>query len=127
VTQRSLVVLFPHDRSRRTDIRRPGHAQLKRLAGEIRQLPPGTRVLLVGNADLTGHDRYNLRLSTRRAVSVARELEALGVPRGVISVSARGSSEPVVQCPAHSDAGERRRYLQCLEPNRRVVIEVVTD
>jgi outer membrane protein OmpA-like peptidoglycan-associated protein len=127
LTQRSLIVLFPHDRSRRADIRRPGHAELKRLAAEIRELPPGTRVLLVGNADLTGHDGYNLRLSTRRARSVARELEAFGVPRDAIRISARGSSEPVVQCPAHADAGERRRYLQCLEPNRRVVIEVVTD
>jgi outer membrane protein OmpA-like peptidoglycan-associated protein len=126
-TQRTLIVLFPHDRSRRADIRRPGHAELKRLAGEIGRLPAGTRVLLVGNADLTGHDGYNLRLSTRRARSVARELEALGVPRAAISIAARGSSEPVVQCPAHADAGERRRYLQCLEPNRRVVIEVVTD
>jgi outer membrane protein OmpA-like peptidoglycan-associated protein len=127
VTQRSLIVLFPHDRSRRADIRRPGHAELKRLAAEIRGLAPGTRVLLVGNADLTGHDGYNLRLSTRRAVSVARELEALGVSRAAISIVARGSSEPVVQCPARPDAAERRRYLRCLEPNRRVVIEVVTD
>jgi outer membrane protein OmpA-like peptidoglycan-associated protein len=127
VTRRALIVLFPHDRSRRADIRRPGHAELKRLAGELRELPAGTRVLLVGNADLTGHDHYNLRLSTRRALSVARELQALGVPRAAITISARGSTEPVVQCPAHLDAAERRRYLQCLEPNRRVVIEVVTD
>jgi OmpA-OmpF porin, OOP family len=84
-------------------------------------------VLLIGNADLTGHDGYNLRLSTRRALSVARELEALGVPRTSISIAARGSREPVVQCPAQLDAGERRRYLHCLEPNRRVVIEVVSD
>jgi outer membrane protein OmpA-like peptidoglycan-associated protein len=126
-TERSLTVLFPHDRSRRSDIRKPGHAQLKRLASEMAQLPPGTRVLLVGNADLTGHDGYNLRLSTRRATSVARELEALGVPRTSISIAAHGSREPVVQCPAHGDAGERRRYLHCLEPNRRVVIEVVRD
>ena len=122
--QRSLIVLFPHERSRRADIRRPGRAELKRLAREIQTLPAGTHVFLVGNADLTGHDTYNLRLSTRRALSVARELEALGVPRRAISTAARGAREPVVQCPVHGDAGERRRYLQCLEPNRRVVIEV---
>jgi outer membrane protein OmpA-like peptidoglycan-associated protein len=126
-TPRTLTVLFPHDRSRRSDIRKPGRAQLRRLAGELRQLPPGTRVLLVGNADLTGHDAYNVRLSTRRAQSVAGELEALGVPKTSISIAARGSSEPVVQCPTHSDASERRRYLRCLEPNRRVVIELATD
>jgi outer membrane protein OmpA-like peptidoglycan-associated protein len=127
VAPRSLTVLFPHDRSRRADIRRPGHEQLRRLAAELRALPPGTRVLLVGNADLTGHDGYNVRLSTRRAQSVARELEALGVAKSSISIAARGSSEPVVQCPARNDAGERRRYLRCLEPNRRVVIELTTD
>jgi hypothetical protein len=32
----------------------------------------------------------------------------------------------VVECPGHADTGERRRYLRCLEPNRRVVIEVET-
>jgi outer membrane protein OmpA-like peptidoglycan-associated protein len=126
-TPPTLTVLFPHDRSRRADIRTPGHAQLRRLAAEVRKLPPGTRVLLVGNADLTGHDGYNVRLSTRRERSVARELEALGIAKASISIAARGSSEPVVQCPARSDASDRRRYLQCLEPNRRVVIELTSN
>jgi OOP family OmpA-OmpF porin len=81
----------------------------------------------VGAADLTGHADYNLRLSEQRARSVAGELRALGIPAARIRLRAVGSSEPIVDCTKNVDAAERRRYLQCLEPNRRVVIELVND
>jgi hypothetical protein len=44
-----------------------------------------------------------------------------------IRLGAAGSSEPVVECALSDEVADRRRYLACLEPNRRVLIHVVTD
>jgi OOP family OmpA-OmpF porin len=119
-----LSVLFPHDRSGRDDIRVPGHAELRQLAQRWQAGRHGT-IHVVGHADVTGHTKYNLRLSARRARSVARELELLGVPAGAIETGAAGSSAAVVACSRRpAEAAERRRYLACLEPNRRVVVHI---
>jgi outer membrane protein OmpA-like peptidoglycan-associated protein len=123
----SLSVVFPHNRWRRADIRHPGRAEIRALVARMKSLPPKSAVLVVGAADLTGHADYNLRLSEQRARSVAGELRALGIPAARIRLRAVGSSEPIVDCTKNVDAAERRRYLQCLEPNRRVVIELVND
>ncbi len=126
-TDLSLSVVFPHNRWHRADIRRPGRAELRRLVARSKSLPPDIPVLIIGSADVTGHATYNLRLSEQRARSVARELRALGISSSRIKLRAVGSSEPIVDCSKNVDAAERRRYLQCLEPNRRVVIELVND
>ena len=118
-----LTVVFPHDRSRGKDIRPPGHAQLRALAARWQAHPHG-RIQVTGHADVTGHTDYNLRLSARRAHTVARELELLGVPAGAIETAAVGSSQEVVACSGPGEAAERRRYLACLEPNRRVVVHI---
>ncbi|MGA7823200.1 MAG: OmpA family protein [Steroidobacteraceae bacterium] len=122
----AVSVLFPHNRATRADIRPAGLIALRRMARRLRSLPAGATIMVVGHADLTGHPDYNLRLSEQRARSVVRELRLLGV-RGVrLRIVAKGSSEPVTQCPVY-DAADRRRYLACLEPNRRVVVHLVIN
>jgi outer membrane protein OmpA-like peptidoglycan-associated protein len=118
-------VVFPHNRATRADIRPPGRLALRQLAQRLRSLPPGATLVVVGHADLTGEPDYNLRLSEQRARSVVRELQLLGVRRVRIELDAVGSSEPVMQCPANEQPADRRRYLTCLEPNRRVVVHLL--
>lgn len=117
------VVLFPHNRSHRRDMRRPGPEQLKALAAQWRA--HGGRIQIVGHADITGHSHYNLLLSERRAQTVRHELELLGIPLTAMRIEAVGSAESVVEC-RRPDAADRRRYLSCLEPNRRVTLELET-
>jgi hypothetical protein len=81
-------------------------------------------VQVAGHADLTAHSRYNLRQSARRARTVTGELVRLGVPAAAIATTAVGSSEDVMACPGPGKVAERRRYLACLEPNRRVVVHI---
>jgi outer membrane protein OmpA-like peptidoglycan-associated protein len=119
----ALSVMFPHNRSRRGEIRAPGHEQLRELAQQWKRGPHGT-VHLIGHADLTGHEAYNLRLSRRRARSVAQELARDGIPWSALRVEAVGERQAVVQCPKAGETAERRRYLACLEPNRRVVVRI---
>lgn len=123
----SVTVVFPHNRSGRADIRPSGRAQLRRLAARLKSLPRGSTLVVAGHADLTGLADYNVRLSERRARSVARELQLLGVRAVRIKLTAVGSSEPVMQCPVNEQPADRRRYLECLEPNRRVVVHLLRD
>lgn len=115
-----LTVHFAHDRYRAADITAPGRAQLRELARTLRRWPRSVRLRVSGHADLTGTDRYNVVLSERRARTVVLELRRLGVPQRRITLEAHGSSEPLLTCPRESL--ERRRYLDCLGPNRRVRI-----
>ncbi len=120
----SASVLFPHDRSSRADMRPDGRAELHRLAVHIKGLAELTSVTVVGHADVTGTAAHNLALSQRRAATVAAELAGSGVDSAKITAVGVGSSEPVVSCKASLKRRHRTRYLTCLEPNRRVTIEL---
>lgn len=124
--EKSVTVLFPHDRSRRHDIRTPGHAQLARFAAYLKQLPAGTRLVVTGHADITGSRKYNRALSARRARSVVAELKSLGVDPRLIRIVAAGSEQPIRSCRKPA-AGGKQHYFACLEPNRRVVVTIVHD
>lgn len=53
-------------------------------------------VVIVGHADRAGPERYNARLSGRRADAVRKGLEARGVPASLITTQARGEDDPMV-------------------------------
>ena len=75
---------------------------------------PDRALAIEGHTDDTGSDAYNQSLSTRRAESVARELERDGVPRARIDVRGFGESKPIA--PNDNAAGRQQ--------NRRVEIVV---
>jgi outer membrane protein OmpA-like peptidoglycan-associated protein len=55
-----------------------------------------TRIDVTGHTDTVGSDAYNLRLSRRRAESVAAELESKGVPSSEIAIFAKGKRDLLV-------------------------------
>lgn len=55
-----------------------------------------TRITVAGHADASGTAQYNLGLSRRRADVVAAALVQQGVPRGAISITALGDTQPLV-------------------------------
>lgn len=54
------------------------------------------RINVVGHADRSGPDDYNMRLSLRRAAAVKAELVRLGIAGKDIATSGRGEREPLV-------------------------------
>ena len=58
-----------------------------------------TSVTVVGHADRSGSVPYNLRLSERRAKTVADALVGLGVQQGTLKVDWKGESQPAVPTP----------------------------
>jgi OOP family OmpA-OmpF porin len=110
--------LFEFNKARLSGV---GRARLDALIDRIRTFEQIDSVVVTGHADRLGSDNYNMNLSMRRAETVRDYLvDNQVVDAGVVSVDARGESEPVVECNNRS----RKALIACLAPNRRVVIDV---
>jgi iron complex outermembrane receptor protein len=55
-----------------------------------------TQIEVTGHTDTVGSDAYNMRLSRRRAESVAAELEKMGIPSSEIAIFAKGKKDLLV-------------------------------
>jgi OmpA-OmpF porin, OOP family len=109
--------LFGYDKA---NLQAAGKAALDEAAAKIKANPEIKAVIVTGHTDRIGSDKYNQKLSERRAKQVADYLVAQGVDRSTITSSGKGESEPVVQC-----AGTKatKKLISCLAPNRRVTIQ----
>ena len=91
-------------------------------------------VRVEGNTDFMGSDAYNQALSERRANTVANYLVQQGVPADRVSAVGLGESQAKMteQCQAEvaklgkkvSKAKKRSALIACIEPDRRVDIQV---
>nr|WP_320134684.1 OmpA family protein [uncultured Amphritea sp.] len=79
------------------------------------------RVVIVGYADRLGNDAYNQSLSEARAQTIASYLISHGMP-GDIQAVGFGSAEPVTT--SCSDSLMRKELIQCLQPDRRVSVQL---
>jgi len=82
-----------------------------------------TWIEVVGHTDRIGSKSTNDRLSMERAESVRQILIANGLNPDRIRARGLGSRSPKVECPDQS----RDALIECLAPNRRVVIDVRND
>ncbi|WP_175724469.1 OmpA family protein [Burkholderia ambifaria] len=83
-------------------------ASLDKLLSE-REDRTYTQVTVTGHTDSVGNDAANLALSKRRAETVAAYLKAHGLNAQTVSVSGRGSADPVASnATAEGRASNRR-------------------
>jgi len=84
-----------------------------------------TNIVVVGHTDRIGSKAYNQILSEKRANTVANFLKANGIKKD-IKVIGFGSSEPVTkgQC---SNQLSKKVLIECLQPDRRVSVELWGD
>jgi OOP family OmpA-OmpF porin len=84
------------------------------------------RVRIVGHADRIGSEKYNQDLSERRAQAVKSYFAKNGAAGDRIDAEGRGESEPVTgnQC---DKLGQKpnAKLISCLQPDRRVEIELL--
>jgi outer membrane protein OmpA-like peptidoglycan-associated protein len=66
-------------------------------------------ISVVGHADATGSDPYNLALSLRRAETVRDALVAAGVPSDVIEITYHGANNPLIPTPRGVPEPRNRR------------------
>ncbi|MBX3641047.1 MAG: OmpA family protein [Nitrosomonas sp.] len=79
-------------------------------------------IVAEGHADRIGSPEYNQRLSLRRAESVKAYLVSRGIPESRIFTEGKGETQPVTGTMCDGKSGQALRA--CLEPDRRVEVEV---
>ncbi len=109
--------LFAFDKA---NLSKDGKAALDEAAAKIKANPELKAVIVTGHTDRIGSDKYNQKLSERRAKQVADYLVAQGVDSGIIQSVGKGESEPVVQCEGTK---KTKKLISCLQPNRCVTIQ----
>jgi len=66
-------------------------------------------VSVVGHADATGSDAYNLTLSLNRARTIRDDLVAAGIPSNVIEIAYHGANNPLTPTPRGVPEPRNRR------------------
>lgn len=96
------------------------------VVAKMKQYPEVEVVLVTGHADRIGSDKYNQNLSERRATAAKNHIVSQGINAGRVETSAKGESEPLVDCKDVKgvESGRNKKLVDCLQPNRRVLVEV---
>jgi iron complex outermembrane receptor protein len=89
---KSYLVFFNFDKSDLT----PQAKEIVNTAARNAQAGKVTELTVTGHTDTVGSDAYNMRLSRRRAESVAAQLEKQGVPSSEIEIVAKGKRDLLV-------------------------------
>jgi len=100
-----------------------GKAKLDNLAAQAGKLRLEV-VLAVGHTDRIGSVAYNQKLSERRAEAVKAYLVSKGIESNRIYTEGKGESQPVTGTQCNNTSG-RSALIACLQPDRRVEIELI--
>jgi len=104
-------------------LRPEGRNALDAFVGEIRDITPEA-ITAVGHTDRIGSQQYNQRLSEQRVGAVKAYLVSKGIDPNRVHTEAKSESQPVTK-PGECVSGPRAKLIACLQPDRRVEIEVV--
>jgi OmpA-OmpF porin, OOP family len=91
------------------------------VVAKLRDLKDVRYIIVNGHADRLGSAQYNQKLSEKRADAVRAYLVSKGVDQAKVETLGFGKTLPVKSCP---DQKDRKGLIECLQPNRRVVVEV---
>ena len=100
-------VFFDYDKS---DLTSESQDTVEKLVAWLRTYPDVT-LTLQGHADERGTREYNLALGERRANSVRRYMEALGIESSRLSVISYGKERPAVLASNESAWAQNRRAV----------------
>jgi outer membrane protein OmpA-like peptidoglycan-associated protein len=114
--------LFRSGKASTRDLTAEGKKGLNELADKIKAAGKIDTIRVTGHADKTGKASYNMNLSLARARSVADYLKSKGVKAAKFITAGKGDTQPVKDCDMKLPKAE---LVACLQPNRRVEIEVV--
>jgi OOP family OmpA-OmpF porin len=113
--------LFDFDRAA---LKPEGKQHLDRFAADLRGANFEV-ISVTGHTDRLGPPEYNMELSTRRAGTVEAYLtESGGIPEMKIAARGAGESEPVTKPGECKGETATRTLINCLQPDRRVEVEV---
>lgn len=111
--------LFDFDKA----ILRPqGRDALDAFVGKLQGVELQT-ITAVGHTDRIGSSSYNQKLSNERAAAVKDYLVSKGIDSGHVKTEGVGETQPVTKA-GECAGGKSKKVIECLQPDRRVDIEV---
>ena len=114
--------LFDYDKA---VLRDEGKATLGEFATKAKALSIEV-IIAVGHTDRLGGDKYNQALSERRAAAVKEFLVGQQIDPNRVYTEGKGKTQPVSQCKnLGAESGKNKKLVECLQPDRRVEIEVI--
>ena len=108
-------VLFDFDKA---DLKPEAKRQLAVVLQALRE-QPSLQTHIVGHTDSVGTSAYNMKLSQRRAESVAHYLAQQGVSRQSLKTDRKGETEPVASNATAAGRAQNRRVEITLTPPAR--------
>ena len=104
-------------------LRPEGKAKLDEVAAKAKAIKLEV-ILAVGHTDRIGGDAYNQKLSEKRAAAVKEYLVAKGIEANRVYTEGKGEKQPKT---GNTCKGEKKTkaLIDCLQPDRRVDIEVI--
>jgi OOP family OmpA-OmpF porin len=105
-------------------LRPEGKAKLDQLANDIKNIKLEV-IIAVGHADRIGSDKYNQKLSERRAAAVKDYLVGKGIEANRVYAEGKGEKQPVTGDKCGKSVAKSKKLIECLQPDRRVEIEVI--
>lgn len=112
--------LFDFDKA---TLRPEGKAKLDELVTKVKDIKLEV-IIAVGHADRFGTDKYNQKLSEKRAESVKAYLVSKGIEPNRVYTEGKGKKQPVTK-PGECKGPKSKKIIACLQPDRRVEIEVI--
>jgi OOP family OmpA-OmpF porin len=107
----------------KSTLRAEGKAKLDELASKVKQIKLEV-IIAVGHADRFGTDKYNQKLSEKRAEAVKAYLVSKGIEANRVYAEGKGKKQPVTK-PGTCKGPKSKKTIECLQPDRRVEIEVI--
>ncbi len=108
----------------KADLNAAGKDQLdKNVIAKLGNCASVKLILITGHTDRIGSHEANQKLSEKRAEAVKAYLESKGAKADTVETMGAGKTQavPGVKC---DDKLPRKKLIECLAPNRRVVVEV---
>jgi OOP family OmpA-OmpF porin len=115
----SADALFDFDKS---ELKPKGKAMLDDLANVLNGANYEV-ILAIGHTDRIGSVKYNQKLSIKRAEAVKQYLVTKGIAANRVYADGKGKSQPVTK-PGDCRMTNRKALIACLQPDRRVDVEV---
>src|SRR5262245_55570340 len=113
-------VLFDFDKA---VLRPEGKAKLDDLVSKLKGVALEV-IIAIGHTDPIGTAEYDQKLSVRRAEAIKAYLVSKGIEPNRIYTEGKGKTQQIKKCN-QKDFKTFKEYVACLEPNRRVEVEVV--
>jgi len=104
-------------------LRDEGKAKLDKVTEDVKGIKLEV-IIAVGHADRFGTDAYNQKLSEKRAEAVKSYLTGKGIEANRVYTEGKGKKQPLTKAD-QCKGGKTKAVVACLQPDRRVEIEVI--